>query len=81
MRNNLNNPLLLKFFLLKIELFDLESIMDDANTDSWPEGYYNKILITTDKFYSVRNKLLKIFKDDDTIECLIYHFNKNGGNA
>lgn len=80
MKNKLLDPLIIVLLIIKIELYHLESIMDNNSTDNWPPGYYENILLTTDKFYRTRNKLLK-FLTEDEIDYLLYNFERFGGNA
>lgn len=78
--HNLLNPLIISLLIIKTELFYLEEILDNNSTDSWPPGYYETILVTTDKFYKVRNKLLRIFTETE-IDYILYKLDKNGGDS
>jgi len=80
MRNNLLNPLFICLLITKNELFYLEKILDNGTADNWPSGYYEEILFTTDRFYRIRNKLLKNFTELE-IDNIIFYFEKNSGNC
>lgn len=80
MQNNLLNPLIVILLIIKKDLYYLESILDNNTTDEWPIGYYENILLTTDKFYRVRNKLLKLFSEKD-IDNILYYLDKNRGDC
>jgi hypothetical protein len=79
-RNNLFNPLIISLLFAKNELYYLELILDKGTADSWPPGYYEEILLVTDRFYRIKNKLLKFFTEEE-IEYILYRLDKNGGNC
>ncbi len=80
MRNDLLHPLIISLLIVKIELYYLEKILDNNTTDDWPSGYYEDILLTTDKFYRIKNKLLKMFTEKE-IDYILLKFDRNGGKC
>ncbi len=78
MQNNLLNPLIISLLFVRSELNYLELILEKCPTDDWPSGYYEDIMATTDKFYRIRDKLLKIFTSTE-IDYILYALDKNNG--
>ncbi len=78
MRHDLNNVLITELLIIKYRLYYLESILDKNDSDDWPDGYYEDILETTDRFYRTKNKLLKIFKESE-IDYILLKLEKSGG--
>ena len=76
------HPIIIKLYLLRIELSSLEDILNNsANPDDWPEHYYEDILLITDKFYRVHDKCIKMFKSVENVDELIFLFEKKKGLA
>lgn len=80
MRNSLLHPLIISLLFTKEDLYYLELILDNGTADDWPPGYYEEILTTTDRFYRIRNKLLKYFTEVE-IDYILYRLDKNGGTC
>ena len=80
MRNNLLHPLIISLLFTKNDLYYLETILDNNSSDDWPPGYYEDILLATDRFYRIRDKLLKFFTEAE-IDYILLNFDKRGGNA
>lgn len=80
MKINLLNPLIISLLFIKNELYYLELVLDNGTADDWPPGYYENILFTTDKFYRVKNKLLKFFSEEE-IDKILLMLEKRGGNT
>lgn len=79
---NILNPIIIKLYLLRVELSCLEDVLNNSNTpDEWPDFYYEDILLMTDRFYRTHNKCLKIFKSTENIDYLMYIFEKRRGIA
>lgn len=79
---NIFHPIIIKLYLLRTELSSLEDILNNSSqSDDWPELFYDDILLTTDRFYHVHNKCIKIFNSSENVDYLMYLFEKNKGSA
>lgn len=74
------HPLIISLLFTKTDLYYLEKILDNGSADSWPPGYYEEILLATDRFYRIRDKLLKMFTEEE-LDYILFKLDKNGGNA
>lgn len=74
------NPLIIHLLIVKCQLNYLESILDTNDSDEWPEGYYGEILLATDRFYRIRDKLVKI-SSEDSIDKILWMLYKNAGEC
>lgn len=74
------HPILIKLYLLRVELSCLEEILNNSKTpEDWPDFYYEDILVLTDRFYKIHDKCIKIFNSTENVDYLMYLFEKRKG--
>lgn len=76
------HPIILELYILRNSVFYLEKYLDAfGESDQWPSGIYEETLFTTDKFYKVRDKAIKILGSDVEVDNCVYLLDKRCGEV
>jgi hypothetical protein len=75
------HPIIIKLYLLRNELYFLEKELDSFEKSEEPSGFYDNILITTDRFHRARDRATKIYGSEQVVDNFIYLLDRISGEA
>jgi len=81
-QSDYNSCLLYLLYLSKSNMIFLELKIDEyPSVQEVPSGLYEEILLETDKYYKIHNKLSKYFASESNVDKHLKMFEKQVGKA